>query len=154
MSIKKIALSQYQNIVDRTAESAKNLRVPNEGWIRTVRKSLGMSGAQLARRKGVTRGLVSKTEKAELEGGVTLKAMKQMAEVLGCRFVYGIVPEKSVEDVIKIRAQEKAKAIIDYTDKQMALEAQSLDRKQRSFEIERLTQEFLRNMPSDFWDDS
>jgi predicted DNA-binding mobile mystery protein A len=152
MSVKKIVLSQYQGIVDRAAESVKGLRVPSEGWIRTVRKSLGMSGAQLARRRSVTRGLVSNTEKAELEGAVTLKVMEQMAEALGCRFVYAIVPEKSVKDVIKLRASEKAKKITDYADKQMALEAQSLNQKQKDFEIERLTQEFIRDMPSNLWD--
>ncbi|MBL4580363.1 MAG: mobile mystery protein A [Gammaproteobacteria bacterium] len=154
MSVEKIVLSQYQDIVDRAAESVKGLRVPSEGWIRTVRKSFGMSGAQLARRKGVTRGLISNTEKAELGGGVTIKAMEQMAEALGCRFVYAIVPEKSVKDVVRLRAHEKAKAVTDYTDKQMALEAQSLDKKQRNFEIERLTEEFVRDMPSHLWDES
>lgn len=154
MSVKKIVLSQYQDIVDRAGESVRGLRVPSEGWIRTVRKSLGMSGAQLARRKGVTRGLISNTEKAELDGGVTIKAMEQMAEALGCRFVYAIVPEKSVKDVIRLRAREKAKAVTDYTDQQMALEAQSLDKKQKGFEIERLTEEFMRDIPSHLWDES
>lgn len=154
MSVKKIVLSQYQDIVDRAGESVRGLRVPSEGWIRTVRKSLGMSGAQLARRKGVTRGLISNTEKAELDGGVTIKAMEQMAEALGCRFVYAIVPEKSVKDVIRLRAREKAKAVTHYTDQQMALEAQSLDKKQKGFEIERLTEEFMRDIPSHLWDES
>ena len=78
MSVKKIVRKQYQDIVDRARlQESYGLRVPNEGWIRTVRKALNMSGAQLARRLGMTRGLVSNTEKAELSGSVTIKNMQQ-----------------------------------------------------------------------------
>jgi len=153
MSVKKIVLSQHQDIVDRAAERVKGLHVPAEGWIRTVRKSLGMSGAQLARRRGVTRALISNTEKAELDGGVTLKAMEQMAEALGCRFIYAIVPEKPVKDVIEERARQKAKAIFEYTNKQMVLEAQSLDKKQAAFEVERLITKLNYELPRELWDD-
>ena len=153
MSIKKIVTAQYQSLVDRAAVPARELSVPKEGWIRTVRKALGMSGAQLARRLGVTRALVSNTERAELSGGVTIQAMQQMARALGCDFVYAIVPHRTIQDMIKQQAREKALAIVERTNKHMALEAQSLTKEQTDFEVDRLQQELLNKLPSDLWND-
>ena len=153
MSIKKIVTAQYQSVVDRAAVSARGLSVPKEGWIRTVRKSLGMSGAQLARRLGVTRALVSNTERAELSGSVTIKAMQQMARAMDCRLVYSIVPDGPIQEMISKRAREKALAIVDRANKHMALEAQTLSKEQINFEIRRLQQEFVNAMPSDLWND-
>jgi len=151
--MKQIVTAQYQDIVNRAGRAVRGLSVPKEGWLRTVRKSLGMSGAQLARRMGVTRALISNTEKAELSGGVTIKAMQQMAEALECRFVYAIVPEGDIEELIESRAQEKAGAIVEKAGKQMALESQTLSAKQLSFEKERLAREMVRELPSDLWND-
>lgn len=153
MSIKKIVTAQYQNLVNRAAVSTQELFVPKEGWIRTVRKALGMSGAQLARRLGVTRALVSNTERAELSGSVTIKAMQQMATAMNCQLVYAIVPDGTIQDMIRLRARKKALTIVESTNKHMALEAQTLSKEQIDFEIKRLQQEFVNAMPSDFWND-
>ena len=40
---------------------------PNGGWIRAVRDALGMSGAELARRMGVSQQRVATLERGELE---------------------------------------------------------------------------------------
>ena len=90
MSVKAIVQQQYKRIVDNAASHAA-LQTPPEGWLRTVRKALGMSGAQLARKMGVTRARVAQAEHAELSGGATLKSMQAAAEAMGCRFVYAIV---------------------------------------------------------------
>lgn len=153
MSIKKIVTTQYQSLVNRAAASTRELSVPKEGWIRTVRKALGMSGAQLARRLGVTRALVSNTERAELSGSVTIKAVQQMARAMDCQFVYAIVPAGTVQDMISQRARDKALAIVDRASKHMALEAQTLSKEQIDFEIRRLQQEFVNALPSDLWND-
>ena len=68
---------------------------------------LGMSGPQLAKRFGVTKARISKAEHDELSGSVTLKSMQAMAEAMGCRFVYAVIPELEVEEVIKKRAFRK-----------------------------------------------
>lgn len=153
MSIKKIVLQQLQSQVDRAAETVRGLSVPKEGWIRTVRKSLGMSGAQLARRMDITRAAISNTEKAELEGRVTIKAMREAAEAMDCRLVYAIVPEKDIETLIRKRAREKAQAKVKKVNQHMALEAQTLTRDRIEFEIERLTDELVKNLPAELWND-
>jgi predicted DNA-binding mobile mystery protein A len=153
MSVRQIVKSQYQKRVDKAAEASRDITIPKEGWIRTVRKALGMSGAQLGRRIGKSRAAISNTEKAELTGGVTIKNLQQLAEAMGCRFVYAIIPEGKVEDIIEKQARQKAMALVNKTNKNMALEAQGLSNEQVEYELERLKQQFLKELPSDLWND-
>lgn len=153
MTIKSVVNSQYRNIINQAVNQAARLVVPPEGWICTVRKSLNMSGAQLARRLGVTRAQVFKTEKAETSGNITLKTIQGMAEAMGCRFVYAIVPEESIDALILNQAQKKAMTLVHKTNSHMALEAQALSVEQINYEIDRLTRQMVERMPSDLWDD-
>lgn len=153
MSVKRAVRQQYRAIVDRAASQTAAVRTPSEGWLRTVRKALGMSGAQLARRMGVTRARIANAEQAELTGGVTLKSMQAAAEAMGCRFVYAIVPAQSVEDLIAEQARKKAMAIVGTASRHMALESQTLPNDKIAEEIVRLTDDLVRDMPSNFWDD-
>ena len=153
MSIKKIVIAQYQQIVDRAGSPVEGFTMPKEGWMRTVRKALAMSGAQLGRRMGISRAQVSQMERGEVSGGITIKTMQKAAAALGCRFVYAIVPEGSIEEVIETRARRKATAIVERTNKHMALEAQTISESKIKFEIDRLQQEFLNDLPSSLWND-
>ena len=152
MSVKTVARRQYQRFVD-AAVGCADLRTPPEGWVRTARKALGMSGAQLAKKMGVTRARVAQAEHAELSGGVTLKSMQAAAEALGCRFVYAIVPEKRVEDIIAAHARKKAEALVGAASSHMALEGQVLPNVRIARESERIAREMAREMPPDFWRD-
>ncbi len=153
MGIKSVVASQYREIVNQAAKNVKNIPFPPEGWLRTTRNALGMSATQLARRLGKTRGLVSYAEKAELEGSVTLKTMRAMAEMMDCHFVYAIVPEHSAEKILVNRAKDKAEKLVAESSKHMALEQQALSKQQIAFEIKRLQQQMLESMPTDFWND-
>ena len=79
MSVKTLVQQQYRSIVDTAAASYAGVKTPPEGWLRTVRNALGMSGAELAKKIGVTRARVTQAEHAELTGGVTLKSRRQDA---------------------------------------------------------------------------
>ncbi len=152
MSVKETVKRQYQGIVDRAASRHVGFAVPSEGWVATVSKALGMSGAQLARRLGVSRASVSQTEKNEMSGSVTLKHMQKAANALGCRFVYAIVPDERIEDVIRDQARRKATKLVQRVSGHMALESQSLPLEKAQAEIARLRDELMRDMPSDFWE--
>jgi predicted DNA-binding mobile mystery protein A len=153
MSVKSTARRHYENIVDRAATQAIALRTPPEGWLRTARKALGMSGAQLARRMAVGRARIAQAESAETSGGVTLKSMQAMAEAMGCRFVYAIVPPKKIEDLIFARAREKAKTAVTAANTHMALEDQVPSKRQLAEEVTRLTRDIVHEMPADLWND-
>ncbi len=153
MAIKGIVKEQYSGIVRRATKNARGIEVPREGWLRTVRRALGMSAAQLARRHDVTRANISKIEKMELTGNVTIKTMQDLAGAMGCRFVYAIVPDTNIDEILASRARQKAKRIVDHAGKHMALEAQNLSQKQTESEIERLQQELISNQSGRLWDD-
>ena len=156
MSIQNTIIQQYQRFVDRVSLSSVDLALPSEGWLRTMRKALGMSGAQLARKRGVTRALISQAESNEVSGSATIKTMQKMAEAMGCRFVYAVLPPKGkeTEDVIFVQAMKKARAIAERTDEHMALEGQSLSNAELENQIKRLAQRLAIEMASDFWNDA
>lgn len=156
MSVRQTASQQYRGIVDRAAMAAgsKAMMRPPEGWIATARKALGMSGAQLARRLGVTRARVSQAEHAEIDGGVTLKTMEAFAEGMGCRFVYAIVPyDGRIGDLIEAQARRKAIPIVERAATHMALESQGLNADENRAEVDRIASDLMRTLPSDLWDE-
>ena len=155
MNIQNTILQQYQRFVDRASLSSVDLALPSEGWLRTMRKALGMSGAQLARKMGVTRALISQAESNEVSGSVTLKTMQKMAEAMGCRFVYAVLPPKGKEtdDVIFAQAMKWARKLVEQADTHMALENQSLPKGSREDEIQRLARHIASEMASGFWND-
>lgn len=151
--LKKIAIKQCRNKVKYMEERFRDVAWPTEGWIKTLRQALNMSGAQLARRLGVTRGLISKTEKAELSGGVTVKKMQEIAQAMNCRFVYAIVPETDIDTTLKNQALAKARARVKRASTHMALEDQALSDEQLRLEIERLAENMLASSDSTLWDE-
>ena len=148
---RKKVLKQYQDISNKTRVFI-DMKVPNEGWIRTIRKSLIMTGSQLARRLGVTRAWVSRTEQAELKKAVTLKTMEDMATAMGCKFMYAFVPHKRIEEIIYEQAKNKAKHIANYTNEQMALEEQAVSKRYIELDVEDMTQDLIDKMTSKIWD--
>jgi len=154
MSIEKIVAKQYRDKVNQAVNQFGSLpMLPQEGWVRTVRKALGMSGTQLAKRLGVTKARVSKAEQDEPAGSVTLKSMQAMAKAMDCTFVYAVVPKQNVEGVIKLRAIDKARIQVKAASTHMALEAQSLSKEQLNFEIERIAAQIMDKMPADLWNE-
>ena len=155
MSVKTTVRKQHQaTIAEAAARPAQALMRPKEGWIATTRKALGISGAQLGRKVGRTRANISAAEQSEQNERATLHTMKTMAEAMGCRFVYAIVPAKGgIDDVLKRQARRKAQALVTRASTHMALEKQALSAGKLDDEIERLARELLQNPPSDFWED-
>lgn len=153
MSIKQVVHKQYRDIVNSAVSKLEKVTIPPEGWIRTVRKALNMSGAQLARKLGVTRDQVSKAERSELLGSVSLRKMQEMAEAMNCRFVYAVVPKTNIEALIRERAFAKAKEQVKLTSIHMALEEQMLSDENLQFEINRVAQEFIDGSSTSLWND-
>ncbi len=159
MSIDKIVAKQYRDRVNQAVSQFGDVAIqpnhglPEEGWLRTVRTALGMTGTQLAKKLGVTKARVFKAEQDEPHGSVTLKSMQAMAEAMDCHFVYAIVPKNNVEDVIKQRALEKAREQVNAASTHMTLEGQSLSKEQLEYEIERVAAQIMDKMPSDFWNE-
>ncbi len=152
MTYKKTILNHYRNIVKQASLQLKNTQMPKEGWVATLRKALGISGAQLARRLNVSRASVSQAEKKEITGNITINHLQKMAKALDSRLVYAIIPNKDIKSTIQKQANKKATDLVRKTSQHMALENQSLNQAKIQEQIKQLEEELIKDMPSDFWD--
>ena len=150
--MKQIIREQYRAKVDQLI-GLKDITRPKEGWIRSFRKALGMSGPQLAIRLGVSKAQASQMERMELEDHITIKQLRRVANALDCQLVYALIPRKPVAEIVRERAQLKAKQLVRKADVQMALEAQQVSSKQLAVQIEMEVDRLLREMPRDLWED-
>ena len=153
---KQIAREQYSKLINQAA-GITDITQPKGGWIKSVRSALAMSGAALSKRLGGHRTTVSYLERSELEGGVTLKKMQEVAEAMHCRFVYAIVPadeqNNSIETIIERQAEAIARGIVEESSVHMMLEAQQLSKDDNEKEIERLKKQIIEELPRNFWED-
>jgi hypothetical protein len=65
---------------------------PTSGLLRAVRTALRFPVAEIAKKMGVNRSGVFDLEARELKSSASLRSMSRMAEAMGCKVVYGIVP--------------------------------------------------------------
>ena len=136
----------------------KNLRnlaeksIPESGWIRVIREALGMSARQLGKRVGLSQPRISRLEIAESEGDLKLSTLKKIAEGMNMKFVYGFVPESSLEEMVQDQAKKIALKRMAKVNHTMRLEEQELSNEDKRKVFEDLTQKILINEPKDFWD--
>lgn len=136
------------DLVSATMGNAPSRR----GWIERFRVALGMSITDLAERVGVSRPSISKLETREKDGSITIKQIDKVAEAMGGKLVYAIVPtEGKMEDIVMKQARKRAKRIIKRTRAHMALEAQSEGLQSQEEAIEELAEDLAREMARDFW---
>lgn len=109
---------------------------PSGGWIRAIRKALGMTADQLASRLGMSRGAARHMEAAELRGVVTLETLRKAAEALDCVLVYALVPRESLEQAVMKRARALAAKEMASLDQTMALENQAVEPAEREAQID------------------
>jgi transcriptional regulator with XRE-family HTH domain len=86
----------------RQAGREKNL---TNGLLRAVRQTLNIPVAEVAEKMGVNRSVVFDLEAREPKNTISLKSMSRMAQAMGCKVVYGIVPNggKKLEDLVEER---------------------------------------------------
>ncbi len=107
---------------------------PLLGWIKTLRNAFGMTSVQLAKRMKISQARVSSIESAEIEGSLTLNTMNEAAKALNCKFVYFLIPENNLDDIIK--AQAIKVAIKNNKSHSMGLENQSVEQEREFIEAE------------------
>lgn len=150
--MKQIIRDQYWSKIDQLID-IKRINRPKEGWIRTLRKALGMSSPQLARRLDVSKSQVSQMERMELEDRITLKQLRRVADSLDCDLLYALVPRKPVEEMVRDRAMLQAQRLVSKTDVQMKLEAQQLSNEKLKVQVAMEADRLMRDMPRDLWED-
>jgi predicted DNA-binding mobile mystery protein A len=138
-------------------ERLKKFKTPSEitppakGWVRAIRDALGMSGRQLANRIGVNQQRIARIEQDEKLGKVKLETLEKVAQALDCKFVYGFVPNKSLDNTVKNQAIVMAKRLMSRTNQTMRLEMQELSDNDKDKALKDLTADIIYTMPRSLW---
>lgn len=116
---------------------------PRSGWIRAIRDALGMSTRELAKRADLSAARISQIEKAERDRSLTLANLERIADALGCRVEYVLIPHQPLDDIVWQQARKKAAAEVASVDHTMALEDQRPEVESTRQRIDELARRFV-----------
>ncbi|MCK4530065.1 MAG: mobile mystery protein A [Candidatus Marinimicrobia bacterium] len=151
MNTQKLILNQVDNNIN-ILRKANNLVVPQLGWIYSIRKALSMSLRQLGKRMSITPQSMKEIEEREKRGTVSINVLKQTANALNMKFIYGFIPEhESLENMIQEKAYKIAKEIVLRTSINMKLEDQENSDIRIKNAIKEKTDEIVSKMPRYLW---
>ena len=142
-----LAMSQIDRRLNHLRSVQKHSLVSG-GWIKYIRKALGLTLAELSKLIGLSPVTISQAEKREVEGKVTLTTLRKFANAMDCDLVYSFVPKKSVAETIKFKAREKAIIRLKEAGLHMKLEDQKVEGNWEE-RIERLANELIKS--GDVW---
>ena len=125
---------------------------PPKGWLRAIRDALGLTSRQFAKRAGVSQSTAYAWETAEAADSITLGKLREAAAALDCELVYALVPKTPLEATVQARAGQLADAQLSRIHHTMALESQSLQKRELERERERLIETILLSKPSRLWE--
>lgn len=151
MEIKELVIKQYRDMIDAASEKILNLTTPPEGWLRVVRKALKMPPKVVLERAGIKKSELYRIEKAEVDGTLTLNKLKDTAAAMGCELHYAIIPNGSINSIIEDRARRHAIKILRNASVHMQLEDQVTAKEQIEFQIDKVTEKLIKEMPNWFW---
>jgi len=112
-----------------------------------------MSLSQLGGKLGITAQSVKEIEQREKNGSISLKNLKEVAQALNLKLVYGFsAPEKSLSKIIKNQAYHVAENIVARTNRTMQLEKQANSSARIKRAIKDRASEIIANQPRHLWD--
>lgn len=153
MSSTSLAIKQFDRQLGLWQKTLHWFR-PKEGWVRALRKALGMTTQQLATRMNVDRSRLLKIEQAELEDAVTLRTLREAAKALHCELVYAFVPKEPLSAILESQAKKIAKKRIARVSHTMRLENQSTNQDYQKEQHDTLVKTLLTGHPKHLWEDN
>jgi predicted DNA-binding mobile mystery protein A len=139
--LKQIQLQNLDNHFKKMCFETK----PKNGWIKTIRQALSMPLAFVANKLNISEQSVNQLENNEAFETISLKSLRRLAEAIDCELHYAIIPrERSLQKIIKNRAEFKARLIIKEVNKTMELEDQKIENSENSVKL--LTKDFAENL--------
>lgn len=147
-----LRIQQLEDVV-KPFRSALETAPPVGGWVRATREALGMTGAQLARRLGRKASqTIEDMQQSEVSGTIKLETLRELADSMGCRLVYALVPVKPLDQLRKDRAAEVARKTLKRTSHSMKLEAQGIGSKEEERALARQVDKLLAGNPKRLWE--
>lgn len=148
----KLRTRQLDHTFDRLSP-LRSVARPRKGWLKVIREALGMTVEQAAERLEVTKSMVSKYERAELDETITLATLRRVASALDAELMYTVLPRKSIEELRRERALTAARRRVQSVHQSMALEDQAVSAEERERQIAELADELLKERPRIIWDE-
>ena len=146
---------RLQQVEEAVRSFRKLLDAPTHsgGWVRAIREALGMTNVQLARRlKLKAPQTIEDMQTYEASGTIKLQTLRKLAEALGCRVVYAVVPPKPLDEMRRDRAHAIARRQLQHVSHSMKLEAQGVSPEEEERQLELLIQELLAGNPKKLWE--
>jgi len=125
MKEQKLIRRQVSKKLENLRDLLTTVRVIRS-WSGYMRQALGMSVSQLAKRMGLSQSSVSGLEKREVEGRLTIKKLREMADAMECDLVYCFIPRKPLEEIVFDQSKKKALKSMELSDTHMSLEDQKV----------------------------
>ena len=130
-------------------------RRPPEGWLKTIRKTLGLNTRQLADRLGVRHSSVLRLEKREVQDKITIASLSKAAKAMNCQLIYAIVPKtgfNNLNEITEQQAKNLASYLVKKAEHNMKVESQGISAKETKKQISQLATELKTRMNSDLWE--
>ena len=151
-STKKLLIEQLDRKL-KPFRGAKNVIVPEQGWISAIRTALNMTLEQLGDKLQMTKQGIKKIEEREGTDSISIKSLKEIGNAMDMKFVYGFVPKHgSVDEMVTARAIAIAEKIVMRTNQNMKLENQGNSEEQINQAVMELASELKREMHKSLWD--
>lgn len=126
---------------------------PRDGWIKSIRKALGMPSSALAVRLRVSSGTLTNLERAERQGTISLRSLREAARALDCELVYALVPRTTLDEVLRQQALHVVDAQMCKTIRTMSLEDQSVNERETKRQREALAAQLVLSLDRRLWTD-
>lgn len=150
--MKHLSVHQLDDQIRQYVNGQRFDRIP-QGWIRSSRTAIGMTLKQLATRLGFSVPAAKNFEMREVEEAITLASLRKIANAMEMDLVYYFKPKQdSLDDLLQIRAELKAKELMESSNQAMLLENQEADNNNKSREYDRLITEIRNQKLSSLWD--
>jgi len=130
----------------------KLLESPKDGWIKTIRQSLNMSGSQLARHLHTSKQTVRDYEASESSHKISIETLEKVAEALDAKVYILMIPKTSLQDTINNRAKIIAENMISSNARNMEMEEQGTSKSFMKRQIDELTEELIKENSKSLWD--
>ncbi len=150
--MKHLSVHQLDDQIRQFVNGQRFDRIP-QGWIRSSRTAIGMTLKQLATRLEFSVPAAKNFEMREVDEAITLASLRKIANAMEMDLVYYFKPKQdSLDDLLQIRAELKAKELMESSNQAMLLENQEADNKNKSREYDRLITEIRNQKLSSLWD--
>jgi predicted DNA-binding mobile mystery protein A len=150
-ALQDLALRQLDATL-QPAAALRGLTPPATGWAAAIRRALGITTRQMAKRLGLSQSSYADAEANEAKGTISLNQLRRVADALDCELVYALVPRRPLAEVVDRRATELARRAVLGVAHSMALEQQATSEALTEAQIARAKSQLLAGRWSRLWD--